>query len=142
MMLEAPTIPTVACVFGPSVASAVARLSLDKARHNALRRLEDLIDTEYDDCLASAVVPAEDSLDDDAPVEDRSAPAVNRYEDYSAAVAHLTPAAEPAEDSSDHDPAPSCPMTRSFAPWDPAVAIMTASGTPADDRPCKFCHDA
>ena len=79
--------------------------SLDQARREAIRRLEDLIDPECEDCLASTAVHAEDSPDWRGP-DARTL------------------------------------MTHSFAPWNPAEAIMIASGSPADDRPCKLCQDA
>ena len=54
-----------------------------------------------------------------------------------------------AEDPASYRPArishavisPSRPKTiiDSYAPWDPIEAVMTASGIPTDDRPCKLC---
>ena len=72
MKLDDPTVPTVACVFGPSIAVAVKASLLDQAKHVAIRRLEDLIDPECEDCLASVVMFAEDPADDFAedPVDD------------------------------------------------------------------------
>lgn len=32
-------------------------------------------------------------------------------------------------------------MTR-YCPWNPIKTVMTASGSPVDDRPCKLCQDA
>ncbi len=60
MTLDDPSAPTVACQFGPSIADAVDVLSLHEARRSALRRLEDLVDLDCEDCLASAAVFAKD----------------------------------------------------------------------------------
>ena len=109
MKLDDP-VPTNACVFGPCIAAAVEALSLDQAKHAAIRRLEDLIDPECEDCLASAVMFAEDPADEFA--EDPDFPTVPKM------------------------------MITSYAPWNPAEAIMIASGNPIDDRPCKLCEDA
>ena len=119
MKLDDPSIPSVACVFGPSIAASVYALSLDEAKRSALRRLEDLIDLECEDCLASAVVFAEDPSD---------------------LIAEDPASYRPAKGS--HDVISSSrPKTiiDSYAPWDPIEAVMIASGIPTDDRPCKLC---
>jgi hypothetical protein len=122
MNLDDPNIPTVACIFGPSIAAAVEALLLDQAKHAAIRRLEDLIDPECEDCLASAVMFAKDPADDFS--EDPTA-------NFTAGISHAVIC-------------PSQPKTmiNSYAPWNPAEAIMIASGNPTDDRPCKLCEDA
>lgn len=38
-------------------------------------------------------------------------------------------------------PPPPSLMTN-FSPWNTLSAVMTASGQPADDRPCTACRDA
>ncbi len=122
MMLDDPSALTVACLFEPSIADAVGVLSLHEARRSALRRLEDLVDLDCEDCLASAAVFAEDPPACDAEDPDQDRPVRTSHAVVS----------------------PSRPKTiiDSYAPWDPAEAVMTASGLPTDDRPCKLCEDA
>ena len=122
MKLDDPDIPTIACVFGPSIATAVEALSLDEAKRSAIRRLEDLINLECEDCLASTMMFAKDPFD--AIAED---PAL----DHLARISHAVIS-------------PSRPKTfiDSYAPWDPTEAVMIATGLPTDDRPCKLCEDA
>jgi hypothetical protein len=122
MKVDGPNVPTVASIFGPSIAVAVKALSLDQAKYAAIRRIEDLIDPECEECLASAVMFAKDPAN--AFAED---PATN----FPAGISHAVIS-------------PSRPkiIIDSYAPWNPAEAIMIASGNQTDDRPCKLCEDA
>ncbi len=122
MTLDDPSAPTVACLFGPSIADAVEALLLYEARRSAFRRLEDLVDLDCEECLASAAVFAKDPSAREAEDPDQ---------DCHVRTSHAVVS-------------PSRPKTiiNSYAPWDPAEAVMIASGLLVDDRPCKLCEDA
>ena len=85
--------PTVACVFGRRVASLAATFSFERARRDARRRLEELVDPEHEDCLATAATAASSDLGDPADVS-ASAP----YQPWSATATVMAAAGEPRDD--------------------------------------------